>query len=113
MTTILAQLGQVFVSFLDASNLSQVITFPTQVSSNTIDLLTTSNPQNIIYVDPKEPFAPTCDHKMIEFKVHQTFSKNVTTSNKKNVYRGNYNDINKFLSGVDWISVSNCSILIN
>ena len=108
-----ATLRHAFVNFLYAHNLTQMVTFPTQVSGNTLDLLITSTPQNIIYVDQKQPFALTCDHNMIEFKLHQTFSLNVKTPTKRNFYRGNYDDINEFLSGVDWISIFNSTDDIN
>ena len=49
-----------------------MVTFPTQVSYNTLDILITSNFANIIYIDQKEPFVPTCNHDMVEFKLHPT-----------------------------------------
>jgi len=85
--TNLANLSHVFVNFLDANNLSQMVTFPTQVSGNTLDLLITSKPENVIYVDQNEPFALTCDHNMIEFKLQRTFSTNVKTPSIRNFYR--------------------------
>ena len=50
---------------------------------------------------------------MIEFKLHQTFSMNVKTPSIRNLYRGNYDGINQFLSGVYWISVFNLTKNIN
>ena len=69
--------------------------------------------QNIVYVDQNEPFAPTCDHKMIEFKLNQTFSTMAKTSSIRNFNRENYNSIDKFIIGVDWISVFNSTKDIN
>ena len=60
------------VSLICANNLYQMVTFPTQVSYNTLDILITSNFANIIYIDQKEPFVPTCNHDMVEFKLHPT-----------------------------------------
>ena len=65
------------VSFLDANDLSQTATTSNQASGNTLYLLITSKLENIIYVNQKEPFAPTCDHNMIEFKFHQTSFMNI------------------------------------
>ena len=38
---------------------------------------------------------------------------NVKTPSIRNFYHGNYTDINKFLSGVDWISVFKSTLDIN
>ena len=91
-----------FKHFLNVFNLTQMITFPTHVQGNTLDLLITSKPQNIISLNQREPFTMTCDHNMIEFKLHQAVSKCKKTAQKRNFYRGNYDKINKFLLNVDW-----------
>ena len=90
-----------------------MVTLPTQSSGNTLDLLISSKPESIIHVDQKEYFVPSCDHNMIEFKLYRIFSMNVKTLMKGNFFRGNYNVINMFLSGVDWIYVFNSTKDIN
>ena len=100
-------ISHAFVRFLCANDLYLVVTFPAQASANNLDFCITSKPENIISVYQKEPFGPTCNHSRIEFKLHQTFSMKVKTSSIWNFYRGNYDGLNNFLSGVDWISVFN------
>ena len=59
-----AILSCTFVKLLYTNNLSQMITFPTQVSGTTLVLIIESKPVNIIHVYQKELFASTCDHNM-------------------------------------------------
>ena len=59
-----------FNDFIEEHDLKQMITLPTQVHGSTLDLLFTSNTQNILDVNVREPFTSTCDNNMIEFKIN-------------------------------------------
>ena len=50
-----------------------MVNFSTKVSCNSLDLLITSKPENIIEVYQAESLAPTYDNNRIEFMLYQTF----------------------------------------
>ena len=78
--------------------MTQLITFPTHNHGNTLDLLITSAPHNILKLSSREPLIDTCDHNMINFTLNLTLSKTTKIYPKRNFYRANYDLINNYLS---------------
>ena len=91
-----------FKNYLDSTDLTQLITFPTHRHGNTLDLFITSRVNNILSIDQREPFTKTCDHNMIEVRIEMPTIKIPKPPTKRNFFRGNYEKINEFLSKSDW-----------
>ena len=85
-----------FRTFLDTHNLTQLITFPTHIRGNTLDLFITSNLNTIASVIPLEPLTGSCDHNMIEVKFNLDSTRILNTSRKRNFYKGDYSSINSY-----------------
>jgi hypothetical protein len=91
-----------FILFLEKHNLHQLITSPTHIDGNILDLVITSKPQNVMAVEVLSPFTSTCDHNMIEMQIHNAVKNDPTFTPKRNFYSANYTLINSYLSTIDW-----------
>ena len=92
-----------FKNYLDAHNLSQLITLPTHCHGSTLDLFITSRVGNILSLDIREEFTNTCDHNMIEIRIDvNNIIKPAKPPRKRNFYRGDYDKINTCLINSDW-----------
>ena len=96
----------VFKDYLDSFNLTQLISFPTHTHGNTLDLLITSKPQNILKLKCREPFSDTCDHNMISFTINLKNVKFYKSPPKRNFYRCNFEEINSYLAESDLNTIS-------
>ena len=96
---------QHFLCFLEEQCLSQLVTQPTHNSGNILDLVITSKPQNIIDIQILNPFTDTCDHNTIELKLNINTTTSSNRTPKHNFYKGNYNNINQYLSSINWENV--------
>jgi hypothetical protein len=94
-----------FKEYLDENNLTQLITQPTHAHGNTLDLVITSAPHKVYNLEIREPLSCTCDHNIIEARINQNLNTKHTTSNQKNFYRGNYEEINKEFSNTEWSNI--------
>ena len=102
-----------FISFLEEYNLHQLITTPTHLHGNILDLVITSHPHKVTNLEVLDPFTATCDHNMLEIK---TCIKNTTrpkSIRKFNFYKANYDYINSYLSTINWETILSTSNNIN
>ena len=97
--------SQLFKDYIDEHNFTQLVNFPTHKHGSTLDLILTSQKQNIIRVVRNDYFTTTCDHNMIEFEMNLDFIKKVRIQPMRNFYRGDFDRINDYLAGVDWCSL--------
>ena len=91
-----------FKNFLAIHNLSQLISFPTHVQGNTLEFFITSNPKTVVNLEQREPLAATCDHNMIKIRLDLKHLRKPALPKRRNFYKGQYNQINAFLSKYNW-----------
>lgn len=91
-----------FLLFLEKYSLSQLITSPTHIDGNTLDLVIASTPENILNIELLEPLTVTCDHQMIKLSIRSTTSNKIPRQNNFNFYLADYNKINQYLSSINW-----------
>ena len=92
-----------FLYFLEQHRLHQLISTPTHIHGNILDLVITSHPQNITMLDILNPFTNTCDHNMIQLNTTlKPPPSKANISPKPNFYKANYSYINSYLSNINW-----------
>ena len=102
-----------FKDFLDTHCLTQLIQEPTHSHGNTLDLFITSHTSTVSKIDIREPFTLTCDHNMVEITISLLNSKRKAFNKKRNFYRANFTEINKFLKIQQWNKILNQNLDIN
>ena len=103
--TVFERCSDKFLSFINTSNLSQLIDQATHIHGNTLDLVLASNPLSIESLTVREPLCDTNDHNMIEMdiKITQTFKKSEPI--QLNFFKADYDGINSYLRNIDWATV--------
>ena len=91
-----------FIIFLEEQSLYQLVRSPTHIHGNTLDLVITSTPQNVTSLEIINPLTASCDHNMIELKIHCNFKNKTNRTRKRNFYKANYTKINAELSLINW-----------
>ena len=95
--------------FLNEHNLTQLISSPTHIDNDTLDIFITSSPLAVLDMHIDEPFTTTCDHYMIDIKLN-IFSECVSPKTTGyNFYKADFSAINKFLSLKPWEEILNPS----
>ena len=61
-----------------------------------------SDPLHVLDIQIGQPFSKTCDHFSIDLKINLTSSKPLPKPSGYNFYRGDYKNINSFLSSQPW-----------
>ena len=54
-----------FLIFLEQQGLTQMVSEPTHIHGNILDLILSSHPNNILSLDVNDPITITCDHYII------------------------------------------------
>ena len=104
---------QEFKNFTKTHNLAQLISFPTQIHGNTLELFFTSDPKSVVNIEQREPLTTTCDHNMIKIKIDLQQQRKTPIPKRRNFYKGNYKQINVFLSSYNWSNIFRNSTDIN
>ena len=90
-----------FLIYLEEHSLHQLISSPTHIHGNILDLAITSTPHKVTNLEIINPLTVTCDHNMIDLKI----SANKDFKRKKprlNFYKANYSHVNSYLSTINW-----------
>ena len=96
-----------FKNYLHIKNLTQLITEPTHMHGNTLDLFITSVPHQVHNLKIQEPLTNTCDHNTIEINLNAHTQKKPRHKKYRNYYLGNYDEINLQFLNTDWDSILN------
>ena len=94
-----------FLLFLEEYSLNQIITGPTHDSGNTLDLVITSTPENVLSTELLGPLTDSCDHTMIQMLINSEITSNTLQPKKFNFYKADYEKINRYLSNINWVDI--------
>ena len=102
---------KLIIDFTVGHNLEQLIKFNTR-KENILDLLFTNDRTFVTEIECLPPFGNSVnqsDHNAFSFKIEISKSKDIPIY-RRNFYKANYTEINKFLFSIDWnILFNNCS----